>query len=154
MPTVNIEADEKRQALNEVLQSAAFFRADQLRNFLRYICEMEIAGRGNELCEALIGVEAFGRPAGYTPAGDGSVRRRALDLREKLQDVYASELATSKLRIELPKGRYVPRFVRVETEEAPEVASDKAIVAQASAPQNAAVELIPDTASADRKSVV
>ena len=37
---------EKRAAMEQVLQSATFLRANQVRNFLRYICEMEIAGRG------------------------------------------------------------------------------------------------------------
>ena len=107
---------EKREALEEVLRSATFFRADQLRNFLRYICEMEFAGRGNELCESLIGVEAFGRPADYSPTEDASVRRRAGDLRDKLQEVYSTELADSQIRIELPKGKFVPRFTRVAPE--------------------------------------
>jgi len=107
---------EKREALEEVLRSATFFRADQLRNFLRYICEMEFAGRGNELCESLIGVEAFGRPADYSPTEDASVRRRAGDLRDKLQEVYSTELADSQIRIELPKGKFVPRFIRVAPE--------------------------------------
>jgi hypothetical protein len=111
-----VSAQEKREALEEVLGSERFSRAEQLRNFLRYICEMELAGRGSELCEALIGVEALGRPADYTPAEDASVRRRASDLREKLQDVYAAELAGTRIRIELPKGKYIPRFVRVEPE--------------------------------------
>jgi hypothetical protein len=113
MPLLWASPAEKREALEEVLQSATFFRAEQLRVFLRYICEMELAGRGDELCESLIGVEAFGRPAGYSPTEDASVRRRAGDLREKLQEVYEGELSGSKVRIELPKGKFLPRFVRV-----------------------------------------
>jgi hypothetical protein len=105
---------EKKAALDQVLESTTFLRADQLRKFLRYICEMEIEGRGPELCEFLIGVEAFGRPDDYSTAEDSVVRRRAVDLREKLQEVYTSELADAKVRIELPKGTYVPRFVHVE----------------------------------------
>jgi hypothetical protein len=116
MPPVAPSFQEKREALEEVLQSVAFFRAEQLRSFLRYICEMELAGRGDELCESLIGVEAFGRPQGYSPTEDASVRRRAGDLREKLQEVYAGELIGSKVRIELPKGKFVPRFVRAMPE--------------------------------------
>jgi hypothetical protein len=106
--------EEKRAALQQVLASAAFVRAGQLQSFLRFVCEMEIAGRAGELSEHLIGVEALGRPAGYSPAEDAAVRRRAIDLREKLDEVYAKELAAAALRIDLPKGRYVPRFVRVE----------------------------------------
>jgi hypothetical protein len=112
---------EKREALEEVLQSTTFVRADQLRNFLRYICEMEIAGRASELCEFRIGIEAFGRPADYSPIEDGIVRRRAVSLREKMQEVYATDLVDARIRIDLPKGRYVPRFVRVEPESPIEV---------------------------------
>ena len=97
-----------------MLRSTTFLRADQLRKFLRYICEMEIEGRGPELCEFLVGVEAFGRPDDYSTAEDSVVRRRAVDLREKLQEVYTTELAGAKVRIDLPKGTYVPRFVHVE----------------------------------------
>ncbi len=116
MTGASLTVTEKREALEEVLQSERFFRAEQLRNFLRYICEMELAGRGSELCESLIGIQALGRPANYTPTEDASVRRRASDLREKLQEVYATELASSKVRVEMPKGKYIPRFVRVEPE--------------------------------------
>ena len=108
--------EEKRAALREVLESAAFVRAGQLQSFLRFICEMEISGRGGELSEYLIGVEALGRPTDYSPTEDAAVRRRALDLREKLDEVYAAELAGSPLRIDLPKGGYRPRFLRAEPE--------------------------------------
>jgi len=68
---------QKRQALDEVLQSAPFLRAEQQRSFLRYICEMEISGRGAELTEHQIGVEALGRPAGYSTGEDGCPAPRA-----------------------------------------------------------------------------
>src|SRR5207245_457733 len=111
---INSSPAEKRAALDEVLRSTTFLRADQLRKFLRYICEMEIEGRGPELCEFLVGVEAFGRPDDYSTAEDSVVRRRAVDLREKLQEVYATELADANVRIDLPKGTYVSRFVHVQ----------------------------------------
>jgi hypothetical protein len=105
---------EKRAALEQVLQSATFTRASQVRNFLRYICEMEIAGRGAALHEYLIAVEAMGRPAAYSTDSDSSVRRRAYALRQKLDSVYANELTDARIRIEVPKGSYVPRYVAVE----------------------------------------
>jgi hypothetical protein len=104
---------EKRAALEEVLRSATFGRASQVRNFLRYICEMELAGRGAALHEYLIGVEAMGRPTAYSPEDDSSVRRRAFALRRKLEQVYARELVDASVRIDVPKGSYVPRFVHV-----------------------------------------
>lgn len=105
---------EKRAALEQVLQSATFTRASQVRNFLRYICEMEIAGRGAALHEYLIAVEAMGRPAAYSTDSDSSVRRRAYALRQKLESVYANELTDARIRIEVPKGSYVPRYVAAE----------------------------------------
>jgi hypothetical protein len=107
-----IHEAEKRQALEQVLQSVTFLRANQVRNFLRYICEMELAGRGATLHEYLIGVEALGRPTAYSTDEDSSVRRRAYALRRKLDQVYASELAHAKIRIDVPKGSYVPMFSR------------------------------------------
>ena len=108
-----IRDSEKRAALEEVLRSATFLRASQVRNFLRYICEMEFAGRAAALHEYLIGVEALGRPTAYSTEDDSSVRRRAYALRQKLEQVYANELADAPIRIDVPKGSYVPRFTPV-----------------------------------------
>jgi hypothetical protein len=105
---------EKRAALEQVLASATFERARQVRNFLRYICEMELAGRADALHEYLIAVEAMGRPMAYSTEDDSSVRRRAYALRQKLEEVYATELADASIRIAVPKGSYVPRFVPVD----------------------------------------
>ena len=104
---------DKRAALEEVLKSATFIRASQVRNFLRYICEMEFAGRAATLHEYLIGVEALGRPTAYSTEDDSSVRRRAYALRQKLEQVYETELADAPIRIDVPKGSYVPRFTPV-----------------------------------------
>ena len=87
------QESDKRAALEQVLTSATFVRASQVRNFLRYICEMELRGLGHTLHEYLIGVEALGRPNAYSTDEDSSVRRRAYALRRKLDEVYADELA-------------------------------------------------------------
>ncbi len=119
--TDTIQDNEKRAALEQVLTSATFVRATQVRNFLRYICEMELRGLGHTLHEYLIGVEALGRPTAYSTDEDSSVRRRAYALRRKLDEVYAHELANASVRIVVPKGSYVPFFV---FNEAREVARD------------------------------
>ena len=94
---------EKRAALEQVLQSATFLRAGQVRKFLRYICEAEFAGRAAALHEYLIAVEVMGRSTEYSD-DDSSVRRRAFALRQKLESVYATELSAACVRIEVPKG--------------------------------------------------
>lgn len=103
--------EQKCAALEAVLHSQTFARADQLKCFLKYVCEMEMAGHGHELTEYLIGIEALGRPASYSPGDDSAVRTRAHALRKKLQEFYEHEQPGAALRIELLKGSYCPHFV-------------------------------------------
>jgi hypothetical protein len=106
-----LSSEEKRAALNKVLQSDTFARADQLKSFLRYVCDQEIAGEGAKITEYLIGVEALGRSEGFSPNDDTSVRNRAYALRHKLEKFYEEECPSAEIRIEFLKGTYIPRFV-------------------------------------------
>jgi len=110
-----VSAEQKQAALEAVLRSNTFARADRLKSFLKYVCEMEIAGHGHELSEYLIGVEALGRPSQYSPGDDSAVRNRAFALRKKLQEFYERENPDAPIRIELHKGSYCPRFVEGAT---------------------------------------
>src|ERR1051326_6024293 len=87
----SLTREQQREAIEVVLHSQTFSRADQLKCFLKYVCEMEMAGRGHELTEYLIGIEALGRPANYSPGDDSAVRTRAFALRKKLQEFYEHE---------------------------------------------------------------
>jgi hypothetical protein len=109
----SLTSEQKRAALDAILHSQTFARADQLRCFLKYVCEMEMAGRGQELTEYLIGIEALGRPASYSPGDDSAVRTRAFALRKKLREFYEHEQPDAALRIELLKGSYCPHFVEI-----------------------------------------
>ena len=135
--------EEKREALRAVLQTPAFSRSSQLRNFLGFICEMEMSGRSAEISEYVIGVEALGRPPGYSTTDDSTVRRHAHALRQKLEEAYSGEAAGATLRIELPKGTYVPRYVALEPMPAPRHADDEPRVA---APRPVEPELRPRAA--------
>jgi hypothetical protein len=113
----SLTSEQKRAALDAVLHSQTFARADQLKSFLRYVCEMEMAGRGHELTEYLIAIEALGRPASYSPGDDSAVRTRAFALRKKLQEFYEHEQPAAPLRIELLKGSYCPHFVESQPQQ-------------------------------------
>ena len=112
--TARLTDEEKQQALDFVLHSQTFARADQLKNFLRYVCRLEMEGRGAEINEYLIGVEVLGRPESYSPGDDSVVRNRAYALRQKLQEFYQQEKTDAAVRIELPKGSYCPSFVAAQ----------------------------------------
>src|SRR5438132_6373166 len=102
---------DKQRALELVLQSRTFVRSEQLRAFLRYVCSMEIEGRGEQITEYRIAVEALGRPQDYTTTEDSAVRNRAHALRAKLEELYAKELPDAPIRIDFFKGSYRPHFV-------------------------------------------
>ena len=103
--------EEKQAALEAILASETFARSEQLRAFLRFVCEREMAGQASELTEYLIGTKALGRGEDFSPLEDSSVRTRAYELRQRLQKYYANENPDALVRIELPKGTYAPHFV-------------------------------------------
>ena len=104
--------EDKRLALEHALHSRTFARSEQLRAFLRFVCEAEMRGTGGDLTEYVIGVEVLGRPEGYSPAEDSSVRTRAYELRQKLEKLYSNELQGEAIRIVVPKGAYAPHYVK------------------------------------------
>ena len=81
-----------RAALDEVLGSETFARSEQLRNFLRYVCDRALAGQGKEINEYSVAVEALGKDAGFSPGEDSSVRT---------DQVYRTSLlpAAARLRV-------------------------------------------------------
>jgi hypothetical protein len=113
-----VAVKEKREALERVLQSRALRRCEQLKKMLRFVCDADIAGRGEELNEYLIAVEALGRPTSYNPVEDSTVRTRAYELRNKLKTFYTAEAPDAPIRIEIERGAYVPRFIRRQESEA------------------------------------
>jgi hypothetical protein len=104
--------DEKRTALEAALNSHTFARSAQLRAFLRYICEREIEGGASELTEYQIAVDVLGRRKDVNLTEDSSVRNRAYELRQRLEKYYATEDSNSAVRIEIPRGAYVPIYAR------------------------------------------
>lgn len=74
--------------------------------------EAEVASRGSSLNEHLIGVEALGKPKGYSPVEDGMLRNSAAALRKRLEKYYESD------GIDIPKGGR-PVFRRVAAEPLP-----------------------------------
>jgi hypothetical protein len=100
----------RRQVLAEVLASETLKHSDQLRKILQFICEAAIEGRGAQLTESVIAIDVLNRLPSYSPADDATVRSRIYALRRKLAQYYESENPSAPIRIEIPKGGYVPRF--------------------------------------------
>ena len=109
-----ITAGDIRAELNRILHSAEFTRRPQLQRFLKFVVEEELAGRGAQLKEYVLGVGVFGRPADFDPRVDSLVRVEARRLRAALDRYYAAEGHADPLRIEILKGSYLPSFVHAD----------------------------------------
>jgi hypothetical protein len=125
-----VSENEKREALEAVLNSSTFARSAQLRAFLRHICEMELAGQTALLNEYEIAVEVLGRRKDIDLTDDSSVRNRAYELRQRLEKYYTSEQPHAPVRIEIPRGGYVPAFVR-HGAEVPALVTPEVVVGRA-----------------------
>ncbi|MFB3825998.1 MAG: hypothetical protein ACE15B_04480 [Bryobacteraceae bacterium] len=111
-----LDSLEVRTQLEKICASREFQRSEQCKRFLTYVCDLALRGNVAQINEHAIGVHVFHRPAGYSPAEDGVVRRQAHVLRRKLSAYYAGEGRADRVRIEIPVGRYAPGF-RLQTAE-------------------------------------
>lgn len=101
---------EIRRSLERLLESRAFRAAHGQRRFLKYVVEETLAGRGQQIKEFTVGVEAFERGESFDPRVDPIIRTEARKLRARLAKYYEEEGKSDPIRIELPKGSYVPVF--------------------------------------------
>lgn len=102
---------QERAELDAVLQSGLFDKAPRLGTFFRYICERHLEGRGDEIKEYSIAIEALGRSADFDPKKDSIVRVEAHRLRRRLEEYYRVEGANHAVCIVIPNGQYRPQFV-------------------------------------------
>lgn len=102
----------ERQVLAKLLEHLEFNRSYSSARFLAYICGKYFEGRQDEIREYSIAVDALGRKEGsFDSRIDPIVRVTARALRKKLVEYYENEGKDAPLRIVLPLGHYIPRFV-------------------------------------------
>lgn len=102
--------DSRLEVAIRIVASQRFARAPLLSNFLLYIVTETVEGRANDLSEHKLGVCVFDRPRSYRTVEDNIVRNYARQLRRRLDEYYATDGRDESLRIEIPKGGYVPLF--------------------------------------------
>ncbi len=103
-----------RAALEAVLASDVFVSSGRAREFLRFIVEETLAGRSDRLKGYTIAVGVFGRSPDFDPQSDPFVRVEAGRLRRRLAQYYQEAGREDAVRIELPRGSYVPSFAHRE----------------------------------------
>jgi len=100
-----------RDHLRDVTASSAFAASKRTQDFLQLIVEHALEGEVESLRERMIGAEMFGRPVDYDTGSDSVVRVKATEGRKRLAKYYLENNGYHAVRIELPSGSYVPRFI-------------------------------------------
>jgi len=100
--------------LERLLHSAHFDASARSREFLRFVVEETLAGRGTTLTQAVIAGAVFGRKRDFDSVFDPIVRVQAGRLRRSLERYYLLAGDTDAVHIELPRGKYAPTFQHTE----------------------------------------
>lgn len=105
------------RGLERVLTSPEFEGADRLREFLSYVVNETLEGRGNDIRGKRIAEDVYDLGGASHGESTGVVRVDASRLRRRLEVYYAGTGARESLRILIDKGGYAPRFEEIQTPE-------------------------------------
>ena len=109
---LSVSPEEVRAELERVLRHPEFEASDRLRDFLRFVVEEALAGRADDIKGSRIARRIFDRGEDFDGTRDPVVRIEAGRLRRRLEHYYFVAGGDDPIRIEIPRGGYVPRFSR------------------------------------------
>ena len=112
--------------VDQALNSPLFRKAERQARFLRFVVHAALQAPPATIKEFDIAIAVYDRRADYDPRTDPIVRVEAARLRARLREYYEIT-PPERLRIDIPKGQYVPRFIPVEVGRA-KVVSDLSIL--------------------------
>src|SRR5579863_7370766 len=98
------------QQIERLTKSHSLHSSESLCKLLRYLAEHSLDHPGIALKEYQIATEVLGRPVGFDPQSDSTVRVQAGRLRVKLAEYYSHEGPDDPVVVELPKGSYALTF--------------------------------------------
>ncbi|MGI9263932.1 MAG: hypothetical protein ACR2QU_03315, partial [Gammaproteobacteria bacterium] len=98
--------------LDRISSSEEFRRKPVMRKLLAYLVTECIEGRSDQIKGYCIGVDVFGQQSSTDPGKGALVRNNAVRLRGLLKTYYLGDGEADPIVIDVPKGRYVPRFTR------------------------------------------
>ncbi len=105
-----LSAEARQRLLRRILASDSFRRSKRLSDFLTFVVDAEVAGSADAVSEQLIGQQLYGKQAGYNAAEENIVRVDARRLRQALESYFREEGSAESIRLDIPKGHYVPRY--------------------------------------------
>ncbi|GGH08792.1 hypothetical protein [Silvibacterium dinghuense] len=105
--------------LLRIVESQELRRSARLRELLLYLGRCHQSGAGN-VREQEVGAAVFGRAEDYDTTLDNIVRVNVSELRKRLAHYFQEEGAQEPVIVEIPRGGYLPKFVRRTFLEEPE----------------------------------
>ncbi|MBI4877889.1 MAG: hypothetical protein HY822_24930 [Acidobacteria bacterium] len=107
--------EDKQQELDHLLHSGVVRERTQLHSLLAYLGTKAIEEPAEPLKEYTIGVEALGKSGDYDPRLDPTIRVEVAKLRRRLKEYYQEAGAERPVKLEIPKGVYLPVFSSAST---------------------------------------
>ena len=106
------ESDQKaiREQLDRIIESGPFLQSRRRQRFLQYIVNETLAGRGERLKGYNLALAVFDRSETFDANVDPIVRMEAARLRDRLREYYEGDGQGDPIRIDLPKGTYIPEI--------------------------------------------
>jgi TolB-like protein len=99
--------------MDRALSSPLFRKAERQSRFLRFVVDAALQSPKAAIKEFEIGMAVYDRRADYDPRTDPIVRVEAARLRARLREYYDTT-PPDVVRIDIPKGQYVPEFISVK----------------------------------------
>lgn len=112
-PPLTLNAAAVNRHLDRALRSPLFRNAGRQSRFLRFVVDTALQSPESTIKEFEIGMAVYDRRSDYDPRTDPIVRVEAARLRARLREYYETT-PPDIVRIDIPKGRYVPLFISVE----------------------------------------
>ena len=113
MPSAPLSPEAINEQLHRILASEDFQASARLKRLLEFLVLETLQGRCDKLKAYTIALAVFGRDPSFDPQVDPTVRVEAGKLRSKLERYYYIN-SEDPIRIDVPKGRYIPSFVASE----------------------------------------
>ncbi len=110
-PETAPSAESIQQQLQRILASPEFKATDAQKSFLTFVVETALSGQSHEIKGFTVATKVFGRDNDFNQATDPIVSIQANKLRRALERYYLTAGRNDPLRIDIPKGTYVPLFI-------------------------------------------
>jgi adenylate cyclase len=106
----SIPIDRIQRQLERIMATSAFRATDAQKAFLDFVVKKTLSGNTGEIKGYTIATRVFGRREDFDQATDPIVSIQANKLRRALEHYYLTTGNKDPVRIEIPKGSYVPNF--------------------------------------------